>query len=57
MSDRTAEGANGIDAKTGKAIAEAIAVRLRADMPPEESKLPDRLQLLLDDLRAQDGTI
>ena len=38
-------------------IAEAIAVRLRTDMPPEESKLPDRLQLLLDDLRAQDGNI
>jgi hypothetical protein len=57
MSDRAAESADGINAKTGRAIAEAIALRLRTEVPPEESKLPDRLRLLLDDLRAQDGKI
>ncbi|WP_439925160.1 hypothetical protein [Nitrobacter sp. JJSN] len=56
MSDGTAESADRIDAKTGKAVAEAIGERLRAHVRPEEAKLPVQLQLLLDQLRTQDGT-
>ena len=48
MSDRIAEN---IDPKASKVVAEAIGERLRR---PEESKLPFRLQQLLDQLRAQD---
>ena len=51
MSDRIAEN---IDPKASKVVAEAIGERLRADVQPEESKLPFRLQQLLDQLRAQD---
>ena len=54
MSDRIAESTHRIDPKTSKAVAEAIGERLRTHVGPEESKLPFRLQLLLDQLRAQD---
>ena len=55
MSDRIAESTHRIDPETSKAVAKAIGDRLRTDVQPEESKLPFRLQLLLDQLRAQDN--
>lgn len=55
MFDRIAESTDHMDAKTSKAVAEAIGERLRTAARPEELKLPSRLQLLLDQLRAQDG--
>jgi len=54
MPNRIAEGATLIDPETGKAVAEAIGERLRMNALPEESTLPVRLQLLLDELRTQD---
>lgn len=56
MSDGTAESPDRIDAETGKTVAEAIGERLRAHVRPEEAKLPVQLQLLLDQLRAQENT-
>jgi hypothetical protein len=55
MPDRIAESTHRIDPETSKAVAKAIGDRLRTDVQPEESKLPFRLQLLLDQLRAQDN--
>ncbi|WP_198136924.1 hypothetical protein [Nitrobacter hamburgensis] len=55
MSDRIAECTERIDAKISKAVAEAIGVRLRIDVRPEETKLPVQLQLLLNQLRSQDN--
>lgn len=55
MSDRIAECTERIDAKISKAVAEAIGVRLRIDVRPEETKLPVQLQLLLNQLHAQDN--
>lgn len=55
MPDRIAEGATPIDPETGKAVAKAIGERLRMNALPEESTLPVRLQLLLDELRTQDS--
>ncbi|MEH6950341.1 hypothetical protein V4R08_03175 [Nitrobacter sp. NHB1] len=55
MFDRIVEGTDRIDAKTSKAIAAAIGVRLRTDVGPEDAKLPAQLQLLLDRLRAQEA--
>jgi hypothetical protein len=55
MSDRIAECTERIDAKISKAVAEAIGVRLRTDVRPEDVKLPAQLQLLLDRLRAQEA--
>jgi hypothetical protein len=52
MPDRTAEST--VDAQTGKTVAEAIGDRLRTDVRPEKAKLPVQLQVLLDQLRAQD---
>lgn len=54
MPDRTAESADRIDPQTSKVVAKAIGDRLRTDARPEESELPFRLQLLLQQLRAQD---
>jgi hypothetical protein len=55
MSDRIAECTERIDAKISKAVAEAIGARLRTDIQPEDVKLPAQIQLLLDQLRAQDN--
>ena len=55
MPDRIAESTHRIDPETSKVIAKAVGERLRTDVQPEESKLPLRLQFLLDQLRAQDN--
>ena len=55
MPDRITERSDPIDAETSKMVTAAIGERLRADVHPEESGLPARLQLLLDELRARDG--
>lgn len=55
MPDRIAESTDRIDPKTSRAIAKAIGERLRTDVRPEESKVPVRLQLLMQQLRAQDN--
>jgi hypothetical protein len=54
MFDQIGESTDRMDAKTVKAVAAAIGQRLRADERPEGARLPSRLQLLLDQLRAQD---
>lgn len=54
MPDRIAESADRIDPLTSKVVAKAIGERLRTDVRPEESELPFRLQILLQQLRAQD---
>jgi hypothetical protein len=55
MPDPISEGVAPIDTEAGKAVAEAIAERLRMDACPEESALPAQLQLLLDKLQTQDS--
>ena len=55
MPDRIADHTDPIDAETSKVVAAAIGERLRGDVQPEESRLPVRLQLLLNELRARDG--
>jgi hypothetical protein len=57
MTDRPAQDPDGIDAKTGKAVAEAIGERLRADARREEPELPGRLRILLEQLRAQEDAV
>ena len=56
MTDRPAQSPDRIDAKTSKTVADAIGVRLRTDVPAEMTELPVRLQILLDQLRAQGAT-
>lgn len=56
MTDRPAQSPDRINAKTSKTVADAIGVRLRTDVPAEMTELPVRLQILLDQLRAQDAT-
>jgi hypothetical protein len=55
MPDRIAESTDRVDAETGKIVTVAIGKRLRENVHPEQSALPVRLQILLDQLRAQDG--
>jgi hypothetical protein len=55
MPDRIAESTDRVDAETSKMVTVAIGERLRADVHPEQSALPIRLQILLDQLRAQDS--
>lgn len=54
MPDRIAENVDRIDPQTGKLVAKAIGDRLRTDVRPDEAELPLRLQVLLQQLRAQD---
>ncbi|GAB1715969.1 MAG: hypothetical protein NTAFB05_10110 [Nitrobacter sp.] len=56
MPDWIARDPGQIDAKTGRTVAAAIGERLRIDIRLEESEVPVRLQILLDQLSAQDGT-
>jgi hypothetical protein len=56
MPDRTAQDPDQIDAKTGRTVAAAIGERLRTDVRPEESEIPVRLQILLDQLSEHDRT-
>jgi hypothetical protein len=54
MPDRIVENTDHIDMATGRSVCRAIGERLRTDALPDESNLPPQLQLLLDELRAQD---
>lgn len=54
MPDRIAESADRIDPLSSNMVAKAIGERLRTDVRLEESELPFRLQILLQQLREQD---
>lgn len=55
MSDQVTRSSLDIDAAASRLICEAIGERLRSDAGPEDSDLPPRLQLLLGEMRQQDG--
>jgi hypothetical protein len=55
MSDQVTKGNMDIDAEASRLICEAIGERLRGDVRLEDFDLPPRLQLLLGEMRQQEG--
>jgi hypothetical protein len=55
MNGRITERSEQIDLKTIRSICDAVGERLQQSLRPDASRLPPRLQHLLDELRRRDG--
>jgi hypothetical protein len=54
MVSRTDDDSEPIDRKTSRSIRQAVAERLRESVQPEFSRLPSRIEHLMDELRRRD---
>ncbi|MGC2777077.1 MAG: hypothetical protein WA418_15735 [Bradyrhizobium sp.] len=55
MTGRTSDLSEALDRKTSRSICEAVAERLQRSLPPDSSRLPCRLEHLMDELHKREG--